>query len=245
MQQGLVMAIRSLMADATEDQVSGEIFRAQIADLYPSTALLSPGMMKQPLIHQTLLAWLRTHDVHLGGTEDMRSVRRLAATLYPAGGDKLAAQQILNNIDLRNESLCRYEHTLAVPGWTSGQEGLVPTPPSGARSVAAVHASATNNDRDDLLPPNLGSQDVRSGLPPLTAFGRPASQIDSGRRQQMDLGESRSGVRTNAADLTDTTLAHRISLRFKNDSSKFSGDANECLDDFVADYELICKDYGL
>eukprot|EP00170_Pyropia_yezoensis_P002019 contig_8609_g2023 len=205
MQQGLVMAIRSLMADAAEDQVSGELLRAQFADMYPPIVLLSPDMMTQPLIHQTLLAWLRTHDVHLGGTEDMRSVKRLAATLYPAGGDKLAAQQILTNIDLRNETLCRYEHTLPVPGWTSGQEGLVPTPPSGARSVAAVDASATNNDRDDLLSPKLGSQDVRSGLPPLTALGRSASQIDSGRRQQVDFGESRSGVRTNAADLTDTT----------------------------------------
>lgn len=119
MQQGLVMAIRSLMADAAEDQVSGELLRAQFADMYPPIVLLSPDMMTQPLIHQTLLAWLRTHDVHLGGTEDMRSVKRLAATLYPAGGDKRAAQRILNNIDLRNESLCRCEDAPPEPGFRS------------------------------------------------------------------------------------------------------------------------------
>eukprot|EP00170_Pyropia_yezoensis_P000101 contig_943_g102 len=143
MQQGLVMAIRFLMADAEGEQVSGEVLRAQIADLYPSTVFQSPDMMKQPLIPQTLHAWLRTHDVHLRETKDMRSSDRLRS---PAAGG---------------------------------------------------------------------------------------------------LWELRSGLRTNAADKTDTTVAHRISLRFKNESSRFSGDACDFLNEYAADYELICEDYEL
>lgn len=188
MQQGLVMAIRFLMADAEGEQVSGEVLRAQIADLYPSTVFQSPDMMKQPLIPQTLHAWLRTHDVHLRETKDMRSVKRLPARLCPDGGSYLAAQEILNNVDLRHESLCRYEDAPPVPGWTSVKDGFVPTPPSGARSVVAVDHWAANDDRDDLLPPHLGSQHIGSGLPQLTSLRRPASQIDSGRRQQVDFG---------------------------------------------------------
>lgn len=246
MQQGLIMAVRALTADAEEDQVTGEELRAQLADLYPPTVLLGPDMMRQPFIHQQLLAWLRTHEVYLGGTEDMRSVKRLAATLYPAGGDKVAAQQILANIDNCNESLCRYATAPGAYGRTAGPEGFVSTPPSGARSAALADASAASDDRDDVPPPNLGTQDARSGLPPLASFGRPANQGNvAGGRPQIDLGPTHSGHGADSMDATDNTLAHRISLRFKDSSSKFSGDPNECLDDFVADYELVCRDYGL
>lgn len=245
MQQGLIMAVRALSADAEEDQVTGEELRAQLADLYPPTVLLGPDMMRQPLIHQQLLAWLHTREVYLGGTDDMRSVKRLAATLYPAGGDKVAAQQILANIDNCNESLCRYATVPGVYGRNAGLERILSTPPSGARSGPIADASAASDDRDDIPPPNLGAQDARSGLPPLAAFGRSASQGVAGRRPNVDAGPVHSGFGEDTAEATDNILALRISLRFKNNSSKFSGDPNECLDDFVADYELVCRDYGL
>ncbi len=114
------------------------------------------------------------------------------------------------------------------------------------RSAALADASAASDDRDDVPPPNLGTQDARSGLPPLASFGRPANQGNvAGGRPQIDLGPTHSGHGADSMDATDNTLAHRISLRFKDSSSKFSGDPNECLDDFVADYELVCRDYGL
>lgn len=244
-QQGLIMAVRALKADAEEDQVTGEELRAQLADLYPPTILLIPDMMRQPLIHQQLLAWLLTHEVHLGGTDDMRSVKRLAATLYPAGGDKAAAQQILTNIDNCNESLCRYAIVPGEYGRTAIPEGIFPPPPSSARSHPIAGASAASGDGDDVPPANLGAQDARSGLPPLGAFGRSSNLGVAGRRPNVDAGPVHSGFEEDTTEATDNTLAHRISLRFKNNNSKFSGDPNECLDDFVADYELVCRDYGL
>lgn len=182
------MAVRALSADAEEDQVTGEELRAQLSDLYPPTVLLGPDMMRQPLIHQQLLAWLVAHGVHLGGTDDMRSVKRLAATLYPAGGDKAAALQVSTNIDNCNESLCRYA---TIPGEycrTAIPEGIFPPPPSSARSRPIAGASAASDDRDDVPPASLGAQDARSGLPPLRAFGRSANQGVAGRRPNIDAG---------------------------------------------------------
>ncbi len=83
----------------------------------------------------------------------------------------MAAQQILANIDNCNESLCRYATAPGAYGRTAGPEGFVSTPPSGARSAALADASAASDDRDDVPPPNLGTQDARSGLPPLASFG--------------------------------------------------------------------------
>lgn len=87
MQLGLVLAIRALAAGTGDDLLDGEELRLVVVDLYPPGVILSPEMLRVPLLHQGLLNFLRDRAVTLGGDSGMRSVKRLAATLYPAGPD--------------------------------------------------------------------------------------------------------------------------------------------------------------
>lgn len=48
-----------------------------------------------------------------------------------------------------------------------------------------------------------------------------------------------------APDSQDDNKAHRVSLCFKDNQAKFSGDGKECLDDYVAEYDLVGRAYRL
>ncbi|KAK1865852.1 hypothetical protein I4F81_008375 [Pyropia yezoensis] len=181
-QLGFVMAVRGLPVGSGDDLVEGEDLRLQVVDLLPPGVLLSPEMMRVPLLHHGLLALLRTNGVTLGGSSDMRSVKRLAATLYPSGADKYFAQDV------------RYS--------------------GGTEAIDSQHPS---------------------NLPPLSSFGNPAL------RTGCSAVHTKPAI-TTAGGALDSNLAHRVSLRFKDNQAKFSGDARECLDDFVADYNLAGRD---
>lgn len=112
----------------------------------------------------------------------MSWVKQLAATLHPTGWKKWAAHQVLNSIDRRNMSLCRYEDAPAVPQWIFIQEGMWPTRLSGARSLAAVNASAARKYTKDVPSRDLGTKEADSGLPQMTTLGRLSSHVDLSRR---------------------------------------------------------------
>ncbi len=78
------MAVRALTADAEEDQVTGERVAGRNWRTCTRHGPLGPDMMRQPFIHQQLLAWLRTHEVYLGGTEE--HAERQAARCYAVSG---------------------------------------------------------------------------------------------------------------------------------------------------------------
>lgn len=47
------------------------------------------------------------------------------------------------------------------------------------------------------------------------------------------------------ADAPASNLAHRVSMRYMDNQITFSGGAKECLDDYVAEYDLVGRDIGL
>ncbi|KAK1862810.1 hypothetical protein I4F81_005377 [Pyropia yezoensis] len=96
-QLGFVLAVRGLPVGSGDDLVEVEDLHLQVVDLLPPGALLSPEMMRVSLLHQGLLALLRTNGVSLGGNSDMRRIKRLAATLYPSGADKDFARAVLQD----------------------------------------------------------------------------------------------------------------------------------------------------
>ncbi|KAK1862676.1 hypothetical protein I4F81_005244 [Pyropia yezoensis] len=139
-QLGFVLAVRGLPVGSGEDLFEGDDLRLQVVDLFPPGVLLSPEMMRVPLLHQGLLALLRTNGVTLGGNSDMRSIKRLAATLYPSGADKDFAVSALNGFEQRQVQLCLHGDTAVMPGWPSGLDHQ----PNHAESRAVLQDSAIN-----------------------------------------------------------------------------------------------------
>lgn len=249
-QLGFVLAVRGLPVGSGDDLVEGEDLRLLVVDLFPPGVLLSPEMMRVPLLHQGLLALLRTNGVTLGGSSDMRSVKRLAATLYPSGADKDFAVSALNRFEERQVQLCLHGDAAVMPGWPSGLDRQPNHAESGRETPQSIQGGASSRPAQFASQPGV-QQDVRysggneaidsqhpSNLPPLSSFGNPALRTGG------------SAVHTEPAITTaggalDSNLAHRVSLRFKDNQAKFSGDARECLDDFVADYNLAGRDFGL
>lgn len=249
MQLGLVLAIRALAAGTGDDLLDGEELRLVVADLYPPGVILSPEMLRVPLLHQGLLNFLRDRAVTLGGDSGMRSVKRLAATLYPAGPDKNFAVSVLNNLEERQAQLCRYGDAPAMPGLSSRLDRPSATAGPSRATSHALHGGGSPGL--DHAAQQLGlPQDVRysggaptagrepsSSLPPLASFGGQATYL----REPL----ARADAPTTMNEVADSNLAHRVSLRMKDNHAKFSGDAQECLDDYVAEYDLVGRDFGL
>lgn len=185
MQLGFVLAIRGLPAGTGGDLIKEEEFRLRVVDLYFPGVLLHPETIRAPLLHQGLLAYLRSHAIMLGGDESIRSVKLLAAALHPSGAHEDLAVSVLNSFEERQVRLCRYDNAPVVPGWPSGldrQQGQ--GGPDKATPPSAYGASSPRLDQPALQP---GSpQDVRytsgahaavpelsSALPPLASFGDP------------------------------------------------------------------------
>ncbi|KAK1865461.1 hypothetical protein I4F81_007992 [Pyropia yezoensis] len=238
-QLGFVLAVRGLPVGSGDDLFEGEDLRLQVVDLFSPGVLLSPEMMRVPLLHQGLLALLRTNGVTLGGSSDMRSVKRLAATLYPSGVDKDFAVSALNRFEERQVQLCLHGDAAVMSGWPSGLDRQPNHAESGRATPQSIQGGASSRPAQFASQPGV-QQDVRysggteaidpqhpSKQPPLSSFGNPA------------LRPGGSAVHTEPAITTtggalDSNLAHRVSLRFKDNQAKFSGDARECLDDFRA-----------
>lgn len=98
---GFMLAIRGLPVGVEDDLVQGEDLRERVVALYPPGILLNPEMIRVPLLHQGLLAMLRDNGVAMGGDADRRSVKRLAATLYPSGADKDFGVNVLHSYEER------------------------------------------------------------------------------------------------------------------------------------------------
>lgn len=207
LQAGLVVAVRTMettgmVAAEGAEAVDAEAVRKEIADLYPPVVLLCPEMVRQPILHQQLLLWLVAHGVPAGGDASMRSLTRLAATLYVEQQDKVVAQHIFADMHRRSEQQCRFGDGR---GTARVQAPAVPAVDDGAST-----GSGARGDADQL---------------PVTAVPREEAAPD--RRQSAD------------------NQAHRVSMRFKDNSAKFGGELTECWDDFVAEYDLVGRDYGL
>lgn len=124
--------------------------------------LLSPEMLRNSLLHQGLLSWLTEHNVDLGGNDDMRSVKRVAATLCPSGDDKVAAVSILDGIEARFMRLCRFGDAPVTAGWPSGSERLAAQPSSGRLTPQSVDGAAASDSEQQPLHPSL-AHGVRYG----------------------------------------------------------------------------------
>lgn len=143
-QLGFVMAVRGLPVGSGDDLVEGEDLRLQVVDLLPPGVLLSPEMMRVPLLHHGLLALLRTNGVTLGGSSDMRSVKRLAATLYPSGADKYFAVSALNRFEERQVQLCLHGDAAVMPGWPSGLDRQPNHAESGRATPQTIQGGASS-----------------------------------------------------------------------------------------------------
>ncbi|KAK1865583.1 hypothetical protein I4F81_008112 [Pyropia yezoensis] len=247
-QLGFVLAVRGLPVGSGDDLVEGEDLRLQVVDLYPPGGLLSPEMMRVPLLHQGLLALLRTNGVTLGGSSDLRNIKRLAATLYPSGADKDFAVSALNRFEERQVQLCLHGDAAVMPGWPSGLDRQPNDAESGRATPQSIQGGASSRPAQFASRPGA-QQDVRysggaeaidsqhpSNLPPLSIFGNPALRTGG------SAVHSKPAIMT-AGGALDSNPAHRVSLRFKDNQAKFSGDAREYLDDFVADYNLAGRDF--
>lgn len=79
--------------------------------------------------------------------------------------------------------------------------------------------------------------------------------IADGRRSRRNTDTQHSNHNTGSNGTQRTTLsgssgnteqvAHRIAMRFKDDSAKFSGSIGECWGEFVAEYQQVARDYNL
>lgn len=232
MQQGFVTAIRGLAVDTEEGKVECEALCMAVVDMYPPTMLLMPEMTRNPLLLRGLWTWLCAHGVAPGGDASMRSLVRVAATLYPAGREKDAAVSALECMDRRMERLCLHgDERPIVPGWPSGWERQAVTgsgghtprsshaaPASAAEQLPGDHVAGPQDARCPLGAPSSGGG-VLPGLPLLASYGERSSRVrDTGvRSAPMERGDAHG----------DSNEAYRIAQCFKDRSSKFSGDPQD------------------
>lgn len=248
-QRGLVVAIRGLPVGTGDGLIKGKQLRVRVVDMFPPGMLLNPDMMRNPLLHQGLLSWLADFGVTLGGDTNMRSLKRGAATLYPSDADRDVAVSILGHAEERQARLCRYGDAPVVSDLPFGPERQLRQADSGRetpRSVNSrgaarpdqptVNARLAQDVRYSTGPHTFGPQ-MQSALPPLASF------VDVAHRSR---GTAlRSEPPSGAAESSNNNQAHRVSLRLKDNHAKFLGDATECLDDYVAEYGLVGRDYAL
>lgn len=112
LQAGIVFSVRALettgMVAANGDSIDADAVRRRVADWYRPIILLSPKMVRQPILHQELLQWLLPRGVPAGGDESMRSLTRLAVTLHTEPQDHFVAQHIYVYMHRRSERQCRF-----------------------------------------------------------------------------------------------------------------------------------------
>lgn len=156
---------------------------------------------------------------------------------------------VLNSLEERQAQLCRYGDAPEMPGLPSGLDR--PSALAGPSRATSHVLDGGGSPGLDHAAQQLGlSQDVRysggaptavrepsSSLPPLVSFGGQATY-------QRD-PPARADAPASTNEAADSNLAHRVSLRFKDNHAKISGDAHECLDDYVAEYDLVGRDFGL
>lgn len=243
MQQDLVTVIRGLATGDGEGQVEGEALRLQVVRMYPPKMLFCPELTRNALLHHAILMWLGAHGVPLGGIEDMRSLTRLAATLFPTGRDQEKALSILAAPSERFSRLCMYgEGRRLVPGFPSGAHRLTAPEVSAQPSAPLVHGGASH-DHDSgtghtgAIPqearlaegPHSPGVSVPSGLPPFASFGGLGQRSREAAANFISTGE--------APLVRHTNQAHRMALRFKDNYAQFSGHSSEFLDDYVSEYD--------
>jgi len=108
MQLGLVFSIRGMPAGTADGQVHGEALRLRVEEVYPPAVLLSPRMLRSPLLHQEILSWLLEHSVVLGVTKDIRRVKRVAEALNLSMEDMVVALSNLDALESRSMRLSQF-----------------------------------------------------------------------------------------------------------------------------------------
>lgn len=99
--------------------LEAEKLRLVVVDLQLPGVLLSPKILRVPLLLKGHLNFIPDGAVTLGGGPGVQSVKHLAATLNTAGLDEDLAVGLLPSFEEPKSPLCRSGDAPTMPGWLS------------------------------------------------------------------------------------------------------------------------------
>jgi len=228
LQSDFILSIRAVERDDDGELRKGDVLQNKTVDLYTPRMLFCKALLRHPALHQTLLTLLLKREVSIPIESTQRSVINLAQGLYVASGATSVAVRFVH--DYERTSALNYGDmpvpTCAGSDGRSRGRGSSPRHSAQASEGGSQHGGGDTNKDDVRASRGHHGHAPGEGDASAHEFGIEASD-----------GDRNSHVAAKAA--------RDVSVRFKDERTKFEGTKDQWWPDFVSTYNLVCRDYAL